>query len=166
MLIQYRGKYRKFKNLGYGFSMALKTLEEEYKKFSTVLVIEEHAIAHCLNKGLDKENFITIDPEKDFNAKWKNPHLSTLARQRTQLISKKKDLALEYRKFISLMITISHEVGHLKHHHKRGKRLIDFKKYKSDLEYRIQIEKEAEQETTRIAKKYGFYEIINNIELV
>lgn len=64
------------------------------------------------------------------------------------------------------MIDIAHEVGHVKNHNTNaGKNTIDTKRYKTDLEYRIKVEEEAEEETTRVAKKYGFYDLINNIDL-
>jgi hypothetical protein len=162
MKVLYRDKYKEFNALGWGFSYALITLAEEYKDFICTLIVEEQGGVVETKCGIgDKDDLITINPEKSFNAEWSNPELSTLGRQRTQLL-RKRELPEEYKKFISIMIDISHEVGHIKTHEENGKSKIDKEKYKKDLEYRIKIEEEAEQEVTRIAKKYGFYDLINN----
>lgn len=162
MKIIYRDKYKS--GCGWGFGFAACSLIEEYKDFEVTVILEESGeIMAMLTYARDKDDIISGDPEKSFNAKWRNPELSTLGRQRTQLLQK-KDLPEEYKKFISLMIDIAHEVGHMKYHRTEGKSNIDMDLYKKDLEYRLKIESEAEVEATRVAKKYGFYNLINEID--
>ncbi len=74
-------------------------------------------------------------------------------------------LPTEYKNFLNLMIDVSHEVGHFKHQHKKdgsGSAVVH-SRYLRDLEYRLKVEHEAEAETTRVAKKYGFYPLINDL---
>lgn len=72
----------------------------------------------------------------------------------------------DYKRFIEYLIAIAHEVGHIKKQTTaEGKNTLDIQRYATDLEYRLSVEKEAEEETTCIAKKYGFYSLINDITL-
>jgi hypothetical protein len=167
MKIVYRGKYKHRKNLSAGFLLALDALAVEYRKLPLTLIIDSNGVTVCgLHTDKHKRwNTVTIDPYRSFNAQWDEPHLSTLGRQRTRLLRLTK-VPTEYKHFVNLILDASHEVGHFKRHVTKNRRkdTIDHRRYSRDLEYRLKIEHEAEEEATRITKKYGFYQLINNLK--
>jgi hypothetical protein len=167
MIILYRDRFTKANYETMPIRFALSVLEEEYKDVFVTLIVEEGSQAaghYSFPKSNDPDNLITYNPDKAYKEEWNNADtLVTLPRLHTKRLMA-ADLPEVKRRELAVLIDITHEIGHFKYHNDAdGKSTIDREKYKSDLSYRLAIEAEAEQEVERIARKYGFWDIINRL---
>lgn len=167
MKILQRGKYKK--KVDYFYNLALEVIFSEYRNEDIIIIVEDSEETPCalyrFNEKLKTpDNIITVDPDRSYKQEWQNKDLSTKARERTKLIKNKK-ITEGYKKMITLIIDLAHEMGHyFKHRDENGKTTINEERYKKDYDYRLKIEEEAEEEVTKIAKKYEFYDLINKVD--
>ena len=90
---------------------------------------------------------------------------TTVARWRT-LAFKKKDIfkgAALYSSGVIMLYDLLHEVGHLAVHLQEDKCIIDYAKYKTDLSYRYDIERQADKWAMDTMAKYSFLSLLNNL---
>lgn len=159
MNIRYRDKYAE-RYTSYLW-LAESLLKKEYKRYDVTLLIEESSRNCCYWDT--PYPLIICDPDATYNQEYAVPLSKLITKSRQHTINlKSKKIDENYKRFIDYIISVAHEMGHYKYHKRGRKTIIDMKEYRNekDFSYRIKVENEAAEEEIRLAKLYGFYDLI------
>ena len=165
MTIHWRGSYQEIPGSSLLQSLVRFAAEKEELSFAADYT-DDPAVKGPLTMSTSKKRkypTIRIPKEGSLGGSFHSKRrFSSLARMRAYVIDG-QDVPRDMKVYVCVLIDILHEMGHVKKHFSaEGKSLLDMERYAKDLEYRLQIEDEAEAFTTKWCKQFGLYDFVND----